>query len=846
MSELVWLLVLCPWLVHSHLGQTTTGSPTTNSWTCPESYAWDNATHECIPCSVCIRYPQSSFCSECSEFIFNVPGPVPTPHPLSPVVPASLPDSELNLDSSDEQPPPPPQSNIWIFVIAGATTAIGSLLISTVVLRFWKAAIKRKKLRKKNRSSPPKLTFSDVETRELNSLDERFYSSEITSLQMPVNDIVQIHVHHSDSDISLGNTARSIADGGSSTKSSTSATTSSNNDSTIPTVSQVPLKKSVHFVPDRHMSDSDSDISLGISKTGSSSSADTYACRGYSTTCNIVSQMSQWEESCAESSDSVCSTDKSTVATSDCNSVAEALIGRDGGILMLPNAATSLLFSPHSISNQIDITLEILNNPVVLPELREDETLVSTCVFCGPHSWTFHKPVLLTFPHCGMSDRDDFTLLVTETSSQQAPDWMEVSSDTPGIEYFVRDSECLVYTSHFTGFSLKSKGPKQVRLLAFSSLSDNLYRLRVYCISDTKDVVDRIKKEEQEFGFKQTDRGVSMTFLNNKHNLHLRAHLETPGWKFLNSSELVISYESVRRKRDSNVLFKLQAEPEHKKGTAILSLSICAFQDGNSDSPTYSIAEELPVAQGQTEMRKLGPTSCDHKGACNCKTLSQVYMVHSADITNQAFLNSLGSHRSRHLTIPHKLRTQLCIKLDPPKYCGDDWRSLASELGLDELIEYFSSKENPTELVLQEFDKTGKTLKDLRAILIGIGRPDAAYLVQEHLQTTNHDLPSPSNDSGVGSPDTDTSERDSTPSPGSDKMFFPNSPSQSGEQNSTQYMPHGESVPSNEMYNSHVNTEASERSIRMSQDDVECTELMVVSISGREVVFPEGCCETAV
>ncbi|KAI8497619.1 hypothetical protein Bbelb_249250 [Branchiostoma belcheri] len=330
------------------------------------------------------------------------------------------------------------------------------------------------------------------------------------------------------------------------------------------------------------------------------------------------------EESCVEGSDSVCSTGKSSVATSDCNSVAEALIGKHGGILMLPNAATSLLFSPHSISNQINITLEILHNPVVLPELREDETLVSPFVFCGPHGWTFHKPVLLTFPHCGMSDRDDFTLLVTETSSQQAPDWVEVSSDTPGIEYFVRDSECLVYTSHFTGFSLKSKGPKQVRLLAFSSVSDHLYRLRVYCISDTKDVVDRIKKEEQEFGFKQTDRGVSMTFLKNKKDLHLRAHLETPGWKFLNSSELVISYESVRRKRDSNVLFKLQAEPEHKKGTAILSLSICAFQDGNSDSPTYSIAEELPVAPGQTEMQKLGPTSCDHKGACNCKTPSQI------------------------------------------------------------------------------------------------------------------------------------------------------------------------------------------------------------------------------
>ncbi|XP_019626150.1 PREDICTED: uncharacterized protein LOC109471296 [Branchiostoma belcheri] len=717
------------------------------------------------------------------------------------------------------------------------------------------------------------------------------------------------HISDSDSDISLGKAGRSIADGGSSMKSSTFATTSCNDDFTIPTVSQVPLKKSIHFVPDRHMSDSDSDISLVTCKTGSS--ADSGYCTSASASCitvtvskmpqwaeescvksssvklqacsknpsgmlprlrghnhsdptiptiaqkplkrsvhfvpdrhnfcsdsdsdislgktgsssadggtrtapassklnsNSVTKISQWdlEESCDESS-SVSS--KSTVATSGCNSVvsfAEALIGKDGGILMLPNAATSLLFSPHSISNQIDITLEILHNPVAFPDLRADETLVSPYVFCGPHGWTFHKPVLLTFPHCGMSDNDDLTLLVSETSSQQAPDWTEVSSATPGIEYFVRDSECLVYTSHFTGFSFKSKGPKQVRLLAFSSLSDNLYRLRVYCINDTKDVVDRIKKEEQEFGFKQTDRGVSMTFLNNKKDLHLKAHLETPGWKFLNSSqELVISYESVRGKRDGNVLFNLQAEPESDKDTSIISLRIHALQEGNTDSPTYIVAEKVHVGW------------CDHKGACNCKTPShlQVQRVHT-DITDQpkvSFKNSQGSHRN--LTIPHKLRTELCIKLDPKKACGKDWRSLASELGLDERIEFFDSKESPTELVLQEFEMSGKTLKDLTAILTGIERPDTAYLVQEHLQTTSCDLPSPFNDSGVGSPDTDASERDGTPSPGSDKKFFPNSLFRAEERTSPKYMHRGESVPSHDLYNSSANTETSERSTTTS------------------------------
>ncbi|XP_078585771.1 uncharacterized protein LOC144867593 [Branchiostoma floridae x Branchiostoma japonicum] len=343
-------------------------------------------------------------------------------------------------------------------------------------------------------------------------------------------------------------------------------------------------------------------------------------------------------------------------------------------------------------------------------------------------------------------------------------------------------------------------------------MSDNLYRLRVYCINDTKDTIDRIRGEEQEFGFKPTNRGIAMTFLNNKKDIRLKADLETPGWKFLNSSqELVISYDSVRGKRDGHVTFNLQAEPDLKRDTSsrVISLTIHAFQEGNSDSPTYNVAEELPIAKPEmtTPLQPPSHHRCDHRGACNCATQPQVYTVHT-DMTNQArvsILNSLGKHRN--LTIPHKLRKQLCIKLDPLKQCGDDWRSLASDLGLDELIEYFDSKGNPTELVLQEFDKSEKTLKDLWGILIGIGRPDAASLVDEYIGK----LPSPNSDSGVGSPDTDreASGRDSSPSPASDVRFFPNSPSRAGKNlkdmsqtDPPPYMHGGRSVPLHGLYNS--------------------------------------------
>ncbi|KAI8483763.1 hypothetical protein Bbelb_385550 [Branchiostoma belcheri] len=128
------------------------------------------------------------------------------------------------------------------------------------------------------------------------------------------------------------------------------------------------------------------------------------------------------------------------------------------------------------------------------------------------------------------------------------------------------------------------------------------------------------------------DGGIPMTFLNNKHDLHLKANLETPGWMFLGTSELVISYESVQRNRDGNVMFSLQAIPELKRAVAIISHSIHVSQEGK-DAPTYRIAEELPV--GQSEMRSkpgrikdTGHTSNrrrDHKGACNCETPSQAF-----------------------------------------------------------------------------------------------------------------------------------------------------------------------------------------------------------------------------
>ncbi|XP_035659818.1 uncharacterized protein LOC118404683 [Branchiostoma floridae] len=777
MRKVVWLLLLLPWRVQGQLEPSTsttataTGSPSAASTEkCPELYAYDEWVHDCLPCSICISYPNSPFCHACPEFNKETPQ---APAPAGP-------DSEVDLETSDVVG----QSSDFLPMLTGAIVGISImfLVILALILSFKVSFIRAKWV---------KLGLMNKQPQRKKSKNGR--TIDAPDLQLSE----RMHGANCNLNVLIAQAPKTLPP------------------KTQNAIAQM-QKKSVQFVPDGNIFDSDSDISLCETRTCSSAADSGYCAPIVLTPSNRLSviQMSQCEdESCNESTDSVCS--KINIATFDCNSVvffSEALIGKDGGILMLPNAATSLLFSPHSISNQIDITLEILHNPVILPDLGEDETLVSPFVCCGPHGWTFNKPVLLTFPHCGMSDTNDFTLLVSETSSQQVPDWVEVSNATPGIEYFVRDSECLVYTKHFTGFSLKSRGPKQVRLLAFSSVSDNLYRLRVYCINDTKDAIDRIRREEQEFGFKPTDRGISMTFLNNKEDIRLKANLETPGWKFLNSSqELVISYNSVRGKRDGNVMFNLQAEPDLKGDARVLSLSIHAFQEGNSDSPTYSVAEELPI--GEFEMTPSLPSyhRCDHRGACNCVTQTQVYTVHT-NITNQArvsFLNTLGSHRN--LTIPHKLRTHLCIKLDPLKERGDDWRSLASDLGLDELIEYFGSKGNPTELVLQEFEKSEKTLKDLWGILIGMGRPDAASLVQMYIQTTSCKLPSPVSDSGVGSPDTDLEApgRDSTPSPGSDVRFFPNGPSRVGESfeaisetDPPQHVHCGGSVPSEDLYNS--------------------------------------------
>ncbi|PVD32428.1 hypothetical protein C0Q70_07862 [Pomacea canaliculata] len=83
---------------------------------------------------------------------------------------------------------------------------------------------------------------------------------------------------------------------------------------------------------------------------------------------------------------------------------------------------------------------------------------------------------------------------------------------------------------------------------------------------------------------------------------------------------------------------------------------------------------------------------------------------------------------------PQELKVKLKMRLDPPSPFGNDWRMLASSVGLDQWIPWLSSTDNPTLSVLSYMETQQMDLVCLYYKLSDISRCDAASDVQRFLQ----------------------------------------------------------------------------------------------------------------
>jgi len=136
--------------------------------------------------------------------------------------------------------------------------------------------------------------------------------------------------------------------------------------------------------------------------------------------------------------------------------------------------------------------------------------------------------------------------------------------------------------------------------------------------------------------------------------------------------------------------------------------------------------------------------------------------LHLLPAENMQFADIPQAFQTRFLSktmcaIPIKFRRSICMKLDTLcRLSWNDFRSLAEKVGLDnDTIAWLEQKDNPTELILQEF----KSRKDcsigrFKAILAEMERNDVVTVIEEWVvdewrkQNNYNNLPTSSSGKG--------------------------------------------------------------------------------------------------
>ena len=88
---------------------------------------------------------------------------------------------------------------------------------------------------------------------------------------------------------------------------------------------------------------------------------------------------------------------------------------------------------------------------------------------------------------------------------------------------------------------------------------------------------------------------------------------------------------------------------------------------------------------------------------------------------------------SPHYRIPEKLKLKLSLLLDPvDPVSRHGWRHLASNLGLDDKINYIRSRGNPTHQLLVVCESRRVDMLTLAAMVRSMGREDAAKVIEQY------------------------------------------------------------------------------------------------------------------
>uniref|UniRef100_A0A8B9PWG8 Netrin receptor UNC5 n=1 Tax=Apteryx owenii TaxID=8824 RepID=A0A8B9PWG8_APTOW len=381
-----------------------------------------------------------------------------------------------------------------------------------------------------------------------------------------------------------------------------------------------------------------------------------------------------------------------------------------GGRLMIPNTGISLLIPPDAIPRGkiYEVYLTLHKQEEVRLPLAGCQTLLSPIVSCGPPGVLLTRPAILAMGHCVEASAENWSIRLKKQSCEGTwEDVLQLGVEPCSELYYcqLEAQACYIFTEQLgrfalVGESLSMAASKRLKLVLFAPAAcpSLEYNIRVYCLSDTQDVLKEVIQLEKQMGGQLIGAPRVLHFKDSYHNLRLSIHdMPSSLWK----SKLLASYQEI---------------PFYHIWSGLQPYLHCTFTLERLSPSTCELACKIWIWQVEGD----GQSFTINFNIAKDTRFSD-WLVPDGEVGSPALVGPSA------FKIPFLIRQKIISSLDTPCARGADWRTLAQKLNLDSHLGFFASKPSPTAMILNLWEARhfpNGNLSQLAAAVAEVGKQD--------------------------------------------------------------------------------------------------------------------------
>ncbi|KAM8999768.1 UNC5C-like protein [Sarcophilus harrisii] len=390
-----------------------------------------------------------------------------------------------------------------------------------------------------------------------------------------------------------------------------------------------------------------------------------------------------------------------------------------GGCLLLKDMGISLFIPPGAVAlgRREQVSLALVWDLSDAPSLSSTQALVSPVVACNPHGASFLKPCMLTFKHCAQNPAYACTYS-SNTALLDAKVWKPLGE--PGA-HTSRD-ECRIPLSHFSLYTCVLEAPsacdarKWLQLAVFCSPlvpGQSHLQLRVYFLNNTPCALQWAVTNEEPYGGRLRGPCQLFDFMGTRGDQYLKLKYISEGWENVDDSSCqMVPYLHIWHGKCPfrSFCFKKKGTNEDEDNSALTNEIIVTMHTFQNGLETKYM--EILRFQASEEETWALPPPVSRPAPCN--------------------------------RLPPELFDQLQMLLEPSSITGNDWRKLASHLGLCGMkIRFLSCQRSPAAAVLELFEEQNGSLQELHYLMTSMERLDCASAIQVFLNCNQGQIRTP-------------------------------------------------------------------------------------------------------